>query len=314
MVVIWTGLPLVFYYMSIYSQIASNKRRTILIFALFVFLATGFFYLVGIYSNSANSYFIYGLIFSLFSTLGSYFFSDKIVLFSVGATPATKEKFFDFYTVSENLSMASGMPMPKLYVINDNSPNAFATGRNPNHAVVCVTTGLLALLDRSELEGVIAHELSHIKNYDILLASVVATLVGTVALVADWLMRSMWWGGMGRSKDSKEDNGNPLFLIFMIFVFIITPLVATLIQLAISRRREFLADASGALTTRYPEGLARALEKINQYRFPMTSATTSTAHLFISNPFKKPGHSNWLLNLFSTHPPAEERIRILRSM
>lgn len=301
--------------MSIYSQVSSNKWRTFLIFFIFVFLVTGFFYLVGLYSNSANTYLIAGLAFSFISTVGSYFFSDKIVLLSVGARPANKEQYFDFYTVAENLSIADGLPMPKLYVIEDNAPNAFATGRDPKHSVVCVTTGLLALLDRSELEGVIAHELSHVKNYDILLASVVATLVGTVALVADWMMRSMWWGGFRRrGNDDRENGGNPLFLVLMVFVFLITPLAATLIQLAISRKREFLADASGALLTRYPEGLARALEKINRYAYPMQSATTSTAHLFISNPFKKQGQGNWLLNLFSTHPPTDERIRILRSM
>lgn len=285
-----------------------------MIFFLFIFLVTGFFYLIGLYTGDSTNYFIIGLAFSLLSTVGSYFFSDKIVLMTVGARPASKKEYFDLYTVTENLSMADGLPMPKLYVIQDDSPNAFATGRDPKHAVVCVTTGLLAILDRTELEGVVAHELSHVKNHDILLMSVVATLVGTISLVADWLMRSMWWGGFRRRDNDRENGGNPLFLVMMIFAFLITPIVATLIQLAISRRREFLADASGALLTRYPEGLARALEKISGNPYPTRSATTSTAHLFISNPFKKQGKGNWLLNLFSTHPPAEERIRILRSM
>jgi len=300
--------------MSIYSQISGNKTRTWLIFILFVFLVTGFFYLVGLYNGSSSSYFVIGLLFSLFSTAGSYFFSDKLVLFSVGAQPADKKQFFDFYTVAENMSMAAGLPMPKLYVINDNAPNAFATGRDPKHAIVCVTTGLLERLDRSELEGVIAHEISHVKNYDILLASVVAVLVGTVALVADWMMRNLWWSGLRSRDNDRERDGNPLFFIFMIFVFIITPLVATLIQLAISRRREFLADADGALLNRHPEALARALEKISQDPHVLQSATTSTAHMFISNPFKKSKTKNWLLGLFSTHPPTEERIKILRSM
>lgn len=285
-----------------------------MIFFLFIFLVTGFFYLIGLYTGDSTNYFIIGLAFSLLSTVGSYFFSDKIVLMTVGARPASKKEYFDLFTVTENLSMADGLPMPKLYVIQDDSPNAFATGRDPKHAVVCVTTGLLAILDRTELEGVVAHELSHVKNHDILLMSVVATLVGTISLVADWLMRSMWWGGFRRRDNDRENGGNPLFLVMMIFAFLITPIVATLIQLAISRRREFLADASGALLTRYPEGLARALEKISGNPYPTRSATTSTAHLFISNPFKKQGKGNWLLNLFSTHPPAEERIRILRSM
>jgi len=288
--------------------------RTWVIFALFVFLITGFFYLAGIYSGSASNFFIIGLVFSIASTAGSYFFSDKIVLLTVGAKPADKKQHFDFYTVAENLSMASGLPMPKLYVIDDPSPNAFATGRDPKHAVVCVTTGLLQRLDRAELEGVIAHELSHVKNYDILLASVVAVLVGTVALVADLMMRNMWWSGIRNRDDSRDRGNNPLFYVFMIFIFIITPIAATLIQLAISRKREFLADADGALLTRYPEGLARALEKISDYPRSMASATTSTAHLFISNPFKKGKGQNWLLSLFSTHPPTEERIKILRSI
>lgn len=301
--------------MSIYSQVSSNKNRTYLIFGVFIFLVTGFFYLVGLYTGSSSSYFVMGLIFSLVSTVGSYFYSDKIVLFTVGARPATRQEYFDFYTVAENLSIADGLPMPKLYVIDDPSPNAFATGRDPKHAVVCATTGLLARLDRSELEGVIAHELSHVKNYDILVASIVSVLVGTLALVSDWIMRSMWWGGFRRNRSNdREDSGNPLFLVFMIFVFIVTPIVATLIQLAISRKREFLADADGALLTRYPEGLARALEKISSDPTPMRTATTSTAHLFISNPFKKKKESSWLLNLFSTHPPIAERIKILRSM
>jgi len=300
--------------MSIYSQISGNKFRTGLIFLLFIFLVTGFFYLVGIYSGSSSTYFVIGLIFSLFSTAGSYFFSDKIVLLTVGAKPALKKEFFDYYTVTENISVAAGLSMPKLYIMRDSSPNAFATGRDPKHSIVCVTTGLLECLDRVELEAVIAHEISHIKNYDILLMSVVAVLVGTVALVADLMMRNMWWSGV-RSRDNDRDRGgNPLFIIFMIFIFILTPLVATLIQLAISRKREFLADANGALLTRFPEALARALEKISSNPRPMATATTSTAHLFISNPFKKGKGSNWLLGLFSTHPPVEDRIRILRSM
>ena len=286
-----------------------------MIFLLFIFLVSGFFYVVGLYTYSGSEYFVIGLIFSFASTIGSYFFSDRIVLLSVGAHPASKEEYFDFYTVAENMSLSAGLPMPKLYVIDDSSPNAFATGRDPKHAVICATTGLLSILNRGELEGVIAHELSHIKNYDILLASVVSVLVGTVALVSDWMMRSMWWGGIRRRDDNDRDNGNnPLFLIFIVIVFIITPIVATLIQLAISRKREFLADADGALLNRNPKGLARALEKISQDKHVLSTATTSTAHLFILNPFKEGKKGNWLLGLFNTHPPTEERIRILRGM
>jgi len=301
--------------MTVYSSIAGNKTRTFLIFLLFTVVVTGFFYMIGLYARSGNEYLIMGLVFSLFSTVGSYFYSDKLVLMTVGATPADKKTFFNFYTVAENLSIAAGLPIPKLYVIQDDAPNAFATGRDPKHAVVCATTGLLARLDRAELEGVIAHELSHVKNYDILLASVVSVLVGTIALVSEWMMRGMWWGAGTRQRDNNDrDGGNPLTLVLLILVLVVTPITATLIQLAISRRREFLADASGALLTRYPEGLARALEKIALYPAPLRSATTSTAHLFISNPLRKGKGGSWLAGLFSTHPPTEERIRILRDM
>jgi heat shock protein HtpX len=295
-----------------YSQIGYNKKRTFLILALFIALFSGFFYLIGYYTQSANQFLVLGLIFSLFSSLISYFYSDKIVLFTVGARPADKKKYFDFYTVTENLTLASGMPMPKLYVIDDPSPNAFATGRNPKNAVVCVTTGLLQVLDRSDLEGVIAHELSHIKNYDILLASIVAVLVGTIALVSEWIWRSFWWRGSLDDDDRK--NVNPLFFILFILALILAPLIATLIQLALSRRREFLADASAVLLTRNPQGLIDALKKISTYHLPMHHATTNTAHLFIVNPFSSKKFSSWLTNLFNTHPPIEERIKMLEQM
>jgi heat shock protein HtpX len=300
--------------MTPYNQITINKRKTVLIIFIFIFLVSGFFFLIGQFFESPGAYLIIGLIFSLLSSIGSYYYSDKIILYTVGARPATKTEFFDYYTVTENLAIASGLPMPKIYVIDDSSPNAFATGRNPKHAVVGATTGLLEKLDRSELEGVIAHELSHIKNYDVLLASIVAVLVGTIALVSNWVMRSLWWGGGAR--DSDENRGrNPLIFAFFIIALILTPIVATLIQLAVSRKREFLADASGVLLTRHPEGLIRALEKIAGYPYPMRSVSPSTAHIFISNPLKKlKSASSWFNNLFSTHPPVEERIKILRSM
>ena len=236
------------------------------------------------------------------------------MLFTVGAKLADRKQHFNLFTVTENLAIADGLPMPKLYVIDDPAPNAFATGRDPKHAVVCATTGILERLDRTELEGVIAHELSHIKNSDILLSSVVAVLVGTVALVADWIMRSLWWGGIGRDRE-ESDNRNPIMFVLLIIALILAPLAATLIQLAISRKREFLADASGALLTRYPDGLARALIKISQDPHVLHTATTSTAHLFISNPFKnKQRTASWVTSLFSTHPPTEERVKILQSM
>ncbi len=300
--------------MTVYSQIATNKAKTYLVMTIFILIFSGFFYFVGKYFGSPTPYFILGITISLLSTFGSYFFSDKIVLLTTGAKPANKKQFFDFYTVTENLAIADGLPMPKLYVIDDPSPNAFATGRDSHHAVVCATTGLLDRLDRAELEGVIAHELSHVKNYDILLSSIVAVLVGTLALIADWIMRSFWWGGIGRKRDNEEEGRSPLFFVLFIIVLILTPLIATIIQLAVSRRREFLADANGALLTRYPEGLAKALEKISGDPHVLATATTSTAHLFITNPFKKERVHSFISNLFSTHPPVEERIKILRSM
>ncbi|MCX7881349.1 MAG: M48 family metallopeptidase [Patescibacteria group bacterium] len=299
--------------MSIYNQINKNKWRTGVIFFIFIFLLSGFFFLMGKFFESPTTYFLTGLFLSFFTGGLSYFYSDKIVLFTVGAKPADKKEHFDFYTVTENLSIAAGIPMPKLYVIEDEAMNAFATGRNPKNAVVCATTGLLNKLERAEIEGVIAHELSHIKNYDILLASVVSVLVGMISLVSDWIIRKFWWTGRLMNKEENEKQ-NPLLAIFFAFVLITAPIVATLIQLAISRRREYLADASGALLTRYPEGLARALEKISAENQPLSTASLATAHLFISNPFKKKNHFSWLVNLFSTHPPIEERIRILRDM
>ncbi|KKQ37422.1 MAG: Protease HtpX-like protein [Candidatus Roizmanbacteria bacterium GW2011_GWA2_37_7] len=295
--------------MSIYSEISHNRQKTYVIFGLFLLLFTGFFYLVGNAYGNANSYAVLGFVIAFASSVGSYFYSDKIVLSTTRARPARKEEFFDLYTVTENLSLAAGIPMPKVYVIDDPSPNAFATGRNPKHAVVCATTGLLQMLGRSELEGVIAHELSHIRNYDILVSTITAVLVGTIALTADWIMRSFWW-----SSGNKDRNKSPIIFILLIVALILTPIVATLIQLAVSRRREYLADASGALLTRYPDGLANALEKISSYPRGVQSATSSTAHLFFSNPFKKGDRASWLTNLFSTHPPAEKRIEILRSM
>lgn len=297
--------------MTVYSQISANKIRTYVIIFLFIVLITGFFLLIGQYFQSPGGYFFIGFTFSLLSSIGSYFYADKIVLWTTGAKAAEKKDYFNFYTVAENLSIADGLPLPKLYVIEDPSPNAFATGRDPKHAVICVTTGLLELMDRSELEGVIAHELSHVKNYDILLSTMVAVLVGTVALISDWIIRSLWWG---RSDNDDRKGNNPIMFIFLILGLILGPIIATLIQLAISRKREYLADATGSLLTRYPDGLAKALEKIATYPRSMRTATSSTAHLFIANPFKKQKKGSWLINLFSTHPPIEERIRILKSM
>lgn len=295
--------------MTVYSQISKNKFRTYLIILGFIFITSGFFYLIGQYFNDPGNYLIIGLIISLVSSLGSYFYSDKIVLFTVGAKPANKKEYFNLYTVTENLSIASGIPIPKIYVINDPAPNAFATGRDYKHAVVCVTTGLLEILNRSELEGVISHELSHIKNYDILVSTIVAVLVGTVVIVADWVMRSLWW----RDSDDR-DNRNPIMLILFILALILMPIAATLIQLAVSRKREFLADASGALLNRNPDALANALIKISDDKHMLRTATASTSHLFILDPLKKNKRASWIASLFSTHPPIEQRVKILREM
>ncbi len=248
----------------------------------------------------------------------SYYYSDKIVLTMSGAHPADKHEHRDLIESVENLSIASGLPMPKVYVVNDPAPNAFATGRDPQHAAVCATTGILEKLSKSELEGVIGHELSHVKNYDTRLMGVVSILAGSIVIFADFFMRSLWWGGLGgRDRDRDNGNSNGLFLIIGLVAAILAPIAATLIQLAISRRREYLADADGALLTRYPEGLARALEKIAGDRNVLKHASNATAHLYIENPFKTDAGkktTSFMANLFSTHPPIEERIKILRSM
>lgn len=299
--------------MTAYSQISKNKNKTYLIMMVFIIIFTGFFYIIGKFmGESGMGISVVGFVIALLSSFFSYFYSDKMVLATTGARPATKEQFFDLYTIVENLSLAEGVPMPKVYVLDDPSPNAFATGRNPKNAVVCATTGLLNIMDRAELEGVIAHELSHIRNYDILVSTVTAVLVGTIVLISDWIMRSFWWGGLGGGDDNKSKN--PITLVLLIVALILTPIVASLIQLAVSRRREYLADASGALLTRHPDGLARALEKIKSYPVGIRNASNSTAHLFISNPFKKSKSGSMFLNLFSTHPPLEKRIEILRNM
>lgn len=250
------------------------------------------------------------LIISGITSFGSYYFSDKMILGMSNAKEIQKKDHPQLFRIVENLCIGQGIPRPKIYIINDTAPNAFATGRDPKHAVVCVTTGLLQKLSKVELEGVIAHELSHISNYDIRLMSIVVILVGTVALLADFFMRSMWY--RGNDRDSK--NSNSLFIVIGIALAILSPIIATLIQLAISRKREYLADASGSLLTRYPEGLASALEKISRDKEPLEVANNATAHLYIANPLKDKETTHWFAGLFNTHPPIEERIKILRSM
>lgn len=247
--------------------------------------------------------------FSILMNIASYWYSDKVVIKMTGAKPASREEYRDFWNAVENLSITAGLPMPKIYVINDPAPNAFATGRDKKHAVVAVTTGLLQTLDKTELEGVIAHELSHIGNRDMLLSTVIVVLVGFVSILSNIFLRSRLMGG-GRDRDNKL---GAILMIAGIVLAILAPIFATLIRLSISRKREFLADASGALLTRYPEGLAKALEKIGKYSAPMARASDATAHLFISNPFGAKSLRG-LHRLFLTHPPVEERIKILRGM
>lgn len=259
-----------------------------------------------LYGNPAI---LYGAVaFSLFMNVTAYWFSDKIALASTGAKPADEAQYRELHRILENLAITAGLPKPRLYVVNDPAPNAFATGRNPRHAVVAVTTGLLERLDRSELEGVIAHELSHIGNRDILVMTVAVVLAGVVAMIADLFLRISFFGGGSR------DNKNPVLLIAGIAAIIIAPIAAQLIKLAVSRRREFLADASGALLTRYPDGLASALQKISSYGAPMKRANHATAHLFISNPFGAHEAGRFIARIFATHPPIEERIAALTGM
>lgn len=248
------------------------------------------------------------LIIASITSVSSYFFSDKLVLATSGAKQIQKNDYPELFRTIENLAIASGLPMPKIYIMHDPSLNAFATGRDPKHAVVAVTTGLLQKLTKVELEGVMAHELSHVKNYDIRLMAVVAILVGFVAILADIFTRSLWF------RDSEDNKAGSVFLLLGIVFAILSPIVATIIQLAVSRKREFLADASGALLTRYPDGLASALEKIAADAKPLHKATNATAHLFIANPFKNKDSKHFFTSLFNTHPPIEERIKILREM
>lgn len=293
-----------------FDLVDANKRRSGLIIALFIAFITAATYLICYALGFDYSAVGIALIISGILSFGSYYFSDQMILSIQGAVPANKKDFFDFYTVAENLSRPAGIPMPKLYVINDSSPNAFATGRDPEHAVVCATTGLLAILNRTELEGVVAHEMSHIKNYDTRLMSIVAILVGLITLLGDILLRTRIRG----KSDRDEGNLGVILFIAGIVTALLSPIVAQLIQLAISRRREYLADASGASITKYPEGLASALEKLSQVKTPLQSANKATAHLFIVNPLKNRTDSvGWFANLFNTHPPIAERIKALRS-
>jgi heat shock protein HtpX len=287
-----------------YSEIAANKRKTLLLMFVFVGLVSAIAYAFSLYFGD-QSIVVYALVFSVIYSLVSYFASAKIALGMSGAKPIAKRDAPELYRIVENLTIAGGMPMPQVYIINDPAPNAFATGRDPKHSYIAVTTGLLEILDKTELEGVIAHELSHVKNYDIRVMAITAALVSLIAIMSDFLMRMSIWGG------GDEDNNSSVGIFVAIAVAIITPLIAMLVQLAVSRKREFLADASGAELTRYPEGLAGALRKLQAYSKPMQHASSATSHLFISNPL---GRRRSVTALLSTHPPLDERIARLERM
>ncbi|HAS00213.1 MAG: Protease HtpX-like protein [Candidatus Moranbacteria bacterium GW2011_GWC2_37_73] len=289
---------------TLYTEADKNTRLTWIYIAGFLAFVIGVGYVfAGAMGNSTILYI--AVAFSIVMSFGSYWWSDKIVLAMSGAKEVTHEGNRELYHLVENLCITAGLPAPKIYIIEDSAPNAFATGRDPQHGVICVTTGLLDKLEKIELEGVIAHELSHIGNRDILLSTVVVVLVGFVALIADWFRH---WSFFGGGDDS--DNRNPILMIVGILLSLLAPLAAIMMQMAISRKREFLADASASLLTRYPEGLASALEKISSDQEPLEAANRATAHLYISNPFK----GNKVSKLFSTHPPIEERIAKLRGM
>lgn len=298
---------------NVYEQIDRNKRRSSIIMVLFVLFITLVAWVLAQVLGYGPGMVGIALIVAGLMSFASYWWSDKIILTISGARPADRKRDFHFFTVAENLAMASRIPMPKLFVIDDSAPNAFATGRDPQHAVVCATTGLLEKLDRTELEGVVAHELSHIRNYDTRLMSIVTILVGMITLMSDWLLRGTRFRTKGRDKG--EGNIGAVFFLLGIVLVLLSPLIAQLMQLAISRRREYLADASAVMLTRFPEGLARALEKIAADKEPLEVANKATAHLYISNPLKnRHDKIGWFAGLFNTHPPVEERIKALREM
>ncbi|MBI2612431.1 zinc metalloprotease HtpX [Candidatus Kaiserbacteria bacterium] len=292
---------------SLYTEQGKNIRRTWLLMTVFLVMIIAIGYFIGWYLNDPSILYI-AIVFSLFMNVTAYWFSDKVALAATGAKEADERQYRELHRVLENLAITAGLPKPRLYVIDDPAPNAFAAGRNPKHAVVAVTTGLLSQLERSELEGVIAHELSHVGNRDILVMTVAVVLAGFIAIIADIFLRVSFFGGNNR------EGRNPILAIAGIVAIILAPFAAQLIQLAVSRKREFLADASGALLTRYPDALASALQKISSYQAPMRRANHATAHLFISNPFGAHEAGKFIARIFSTHPPVEERIAALTQM
>ncbi|MBI3976383.1 MAG: M48 family metallopeptidase [Armatimonadetes bacterium] len=292
-----------------YEQIERNARATWLLLALFVLLILALGYAIGQVTEVGYAAIPAAAVIALVSASASYFYSDRVVLGISGAREVRHDEQPFLHNAVEGLAIAAGLPKPRVYLIQDSAPNAFATGRDPQHAAMAVTTGLLEKLNRLELEGVVAHEMAHIQHMDVRLSTLVVVLVGTVALVSDWFRRSARWGGSRRSRDR---GGGGLVALVALLLAIFAPLAAQLIRFAISRRREYLADAGGAMLTRYPAGLAGALEKLDADRDPLEVANKATAHLYIVNPLKEWGGS--LNGLFNTHPPIDDRIRRLREM
>ncbi len=300
---------------NIYQNIDSNKRDTVVIMVAFVAVVSFVGWFIGYYFFGDNGFGFTGLalLFSGISSWVSYYNSDKIVLAISGAHEVTPAQAPDLHNLVENMSIASGIPKPRVYIIDDPAMNAFATGRDPNHAVICFTSGIVQNMEKRELEGVVAHEMSHIGNYDIRLMSIVSVLVGTITLLADWFTRGMFYGGGRRRRGGNNSEGGGFLLLIGIFFVILSPIIATLIKLAISRHREYLADSTAALITRYPTGLANALKKLAGDRSVIAEANGATAHLYITNPLKN-DIGGFMANLFSTHPPIEDRIKRLENM
>jgi heat shock protein HtpX len=291
---------------TLYTHQTENISKTWALMFIFFCIVIAIGWGVSYYYNDQGILYV-AVVFAIFMNIFSYWFSDTIAISMAGAKPAEGPQYEDLNNTVENLAITAGLPKPKVFVINDPAPNAFATGRNANHASVAVTTGLLGMMNKTELEGVLAHELSHIGNRDMLVSTVAVVLVGFISILADFFWRSALFGG---NRDRSERQ-NPIVAAIAVVLVILAPIIATLLQLAISRRREFLADASGALLTRYPEGLASALRKIGSYAAPMRSANNATAHLYISNPFGPGATKSFITRIFSTHPPVEDRIKAL---
>lgn len=296
--------------LNIYEQIDSNKRRSAIVIAFFIAFVTAFGYFFSYLYGYDYSFLVIAILISGVGSFISYYNSDKIALSLAGAKPVTRKSHPQYLNIVENLSHVAGIPTPKAYVIDSGAYNAFATGRDPEHAAVAVTQGLLDHMTRTEVEGVVAHELTHIKNFDTRLMTIVAILVGSIALIVDWAWRLSWHGGSRRSND--REGGNAIIMIVGIVLVILAPIIAQLIQLAISRRREFYADAGAAMLTRQPSGLISALKKIAAHEHvTLESANTATAHLYIDDPVTTETHGSWMAKMFSTHPPIKERIAAL---